>query len=253
MKVLVTFALGNEFAPWRKMRHFKSIAAGELHQTYVARVDRNDVRVVLTGAGCFAVQRALAHAFDDVPDLCIASGLAGGLKPCYASGDVLIARTVGDSAGTRLTQCDQECVASAGSAGGRVVERFLHSDHVVSTAAEKAALAANGDAVDMESLYILAAARQHGVRSVAIRAVSDDFDSNLPLDFDRVFNERGAVSVPKVIGQVVRNPGRIAGLLRLANESEQAANALAQFLDAYIQRMASGPLSEIAKAEALAI
>jgi adenosylhomocysteine nucleosidase len=253
MKVLVTFALANEFAPWRKVRHFDQVSTRAPGEAYVAQIGLCNVRVVLTGAGCFAVQRALAHAFDDVPDLCIASGLSGGLKRCYASGNVLIARAVGDVAGTRLTQCDQEYVMRAGNAGGRVVEKFLHSDHVVSTAAEKAVLAAHGDAVDMESLYILAAARQHGVRSVAIRAVSDGADSTLPLDFDCIFNEFGAVSVPKVIGQVLRKPGRIAGLLRLANESEQAANALARFLDAYIQRMASGPLPEIAKAEALAV
>jgi hypothetical protein len=101
----------------------------------------------------------------------------------------------------------------------------------------------------MESLYVLAAAAERNIRSVAIRAVSDGADSNLPLDFDRVFSERGTVSIPRVIGQVVRRPRRIAGLLRLANESERAASALAQFLEVYVQRVASGPLP----AEALAI
>ena len=88
---------------------------------------------------------------------------------------------------------------------------------------------------------------------MAIRAISDGVDSNLPLDFDTVFDERGAVSIPKVIGQVMRKPGRIPGLLRLANESERAAAALAQFLERYIQGVAAGPLPEIAKAEALAV
>jgi hypothetical protein len=45
----------------------------------------------------------------------------------------------------------------------------------------------------------------------------------------------------------------IGGLLRLAHESERAAAALAKFLDEYVQRMAEGPLPEIARAEALAI
>jgi hypothetical protein len=134
-----------------------------------------------------------------------------------------------------------------------MVERLLVSENIVSTAAEKRALSVSGDAVDMESLYVLAAAAERNIRSVAIRAVSDGADSNLPLDFNRVFSERGTVSVSRVIGQVVRRPGRIAGLLRLAKESERAASALAQFLEAYIQQVASGPLPEIAKAEALAI
>jgi hypothetical protein len=61
------------------------------------------------------------------------------------------------------------------------------------------------------------------------------------------------VSVPKVIGQVVRRPGSIPGLIRLAHESERAATALARFFEEYIPHMTSGPLPEIAKAEALAI
>jgi adenosylhomocysteine nucleosidase len=133
------------------------------------------------------------------------------------------------------------------------VDKFLVTNQVISTAEEKRALSTSGDAVDMESLYVLAAAGQRGIRSVAIRAISDGADSNLPLDFDGVFDTRGAVSIPKVIGQVVRRPGRIAGLIRLANESERAAAALARCLDAYIQQMASGPLPELAKAEVLAI
>jgi hypothetical protein len=105
----------------------------------------------------------------------------------------------------------------------------------------------------MESLYVLAAAWQHGTRSLAIRAISDAVDSNLPLDFDKVFSQRGEVSVPKVVGQLVRRPGRLPSLLRLANETERAASALAHFLEAYIHEIASGPSPELAKAEALAL
>jgi adenosylhomocysteine nucleosidase len=253
MKVLITFALANEFAPWRKMRRFERISAAAGSHVYSAEVAGCDVRVVLTGAGRFAAQHALTHAFDHVPDVCIASGLSGGLKSMYAPGQILAARTVADVGATRLTHSDAELVSRAEASGARLVEKFLVSDEVVSTAEQKRALGASGDAVDMESLYVLAAAWQRGIRCVAIRGISDGADSNLPLDFDGVFDERGTVSVPKVIGQVVRRPGSIPGLIRLAHESERAATALAQFFEDYIQHMASGPLSEIAKAEALAI
>jgi adenosylhomocysteine nucleosidase len=253
MKVLITFALANEFAPWRKLRRFERLSVSPWDQTYTATIGGTDVRVVLTGAGRFATQRALAHAFDGAPDLCIASGLSGSLKSSYAPSDVLVARMVADVAGTRLIQCDQEFVTRAGSAGGKVVDKFLVSGRVVSTAEEKQALSSSGDAVDMESLYVLAAASQRGIRSLAIRAISDAADSNMPLDFDKVFSDRGDVSVAKVVGQLVRKPGRLPGLLRLANESEHAANTLAHFLEAYIQHLASGPSPELAKAEALAV
>jgi adenosylhomocysteine nucleosidase len=253
MKVLITFALANEFAPWRKLRRFERLAADSSGQTYTATIGECEVRVVITGVGRFAAQRSLSHAFDGAPELCIGSGLCGGLKPDYAPGDVLAARAVAEAAGSRQVQCDGEMVTRALSAGAKVVDKFLVSDRVVATAAEKALLGATGDAVDMESVYVLAAAWQRGVRAVAIRAVSDSSESNLPLDFNRVFSERGEVSVARVVGQLVRSPGRLPGLLRLANESERAAYALANFLEAYLQRMEAGPFDESEKAEALAI
>jgi nucleoside phosphorylase len=253
MKILVTFALENEFSPWRKLRRFRRVSVDASDQTYYAEVGSVGVQVVVTGARCFAVQQSLRLAFEQAPDLCIVSGLAGALKPAYRPGAVLAARTVADVNGTRLMRSDSELISRAGECGARIVEKFLVSDRVVSTASEKQSLGACGDAVDMESLYILTAAAHERIPAVAIRAISDGVESNLPLDFDRAFNERGAVSVPKVLKQIAARPHRIGGLIRLAQESERAAAALASFLDAYVQRVTLGPLPEIAKAEALAI
>jgi adenosylhomocysteine nucleosidase len=253
MKVLITFALANEFASWRKLRGFERLSTDAWDQTYVSQSGSCELRVVLTGAGRLAAQRALAHAFDAEPDICIVSGLSGSLKASYAPGEVLAARSVADVMGTRMLYCDAELVSRAEASGAKLVETFLVSEQVVSTAEEKASLSSSGDAVDMESLYILAAAAHRGIRSVAIRAISDGAESNLPLDFNGVFDECGAVSIPKVIGQVVRRPGRILGLLRLANESERAAAALARFLEAYILGVELSPVTEIAKGEALAV
>jgi nucleoside phosphorylase len=252
MKVLITFALENEFAPWRKFRRFQRVSLDASDDTYIAQVGLTTVRVVLTGAGRFAAQRAIPQAFGERPDVFIASGLSGGLNPVHRSGDILVARAVAEIKGTRLIRSDAELLLRAEMSGAKLVERFLVSEHVVSTAEEKHTLAASGDAVDMESLYILAEAAQRDIRSVAIRAIGDGARSDLPLDFDRVFNERGTVSIPRVIGQVVRRPHRIAGLLRLAHESQRAAAKLARFLDGYVQHLAAVPLPQNAKAAVLA-
>jgi adenosylhomocysteine nucleosidase len=253
MKILVTFALENEFAPWRKMRHFNRVCIEAWDRSYHAKVGSVDVDVVVTGVGRFAVQQSLQMAFDREPEVCIVSGLAGALKPRYRPGAILAARTAGDVAGTRLVRSDVSLISRAGECGATIVDKFVASDRVISMAVEKKALGASGDAVDMESVYILAAASQREIPAVAIRAISDGVESDLPLDFDRTFNDRGAVSVPRVLSQIVARPHRIGGLIRLAHESERAAAALAAFLDAYVQRVTLGPLPEIAKAEALAL
>lgn len=252
MRILVAFALENEFAPWRKMRRFRRASIDDLDQAYEAKVGSVDVRVVLTGAGRFAAQRCLGRAFDYDPDMCIAAGLAGALKPDYRPGAVLAARTVADVRGTGLIRSDAEMVSRAGECGARIVEKFLVADRVISAAEEKKSLGVSGDAVDMESVFVLSAAAHHRVRAVAIRAISDVVESSLPLDFDRTFNERGAVSVLKVLGQIATRPHRIGALIRLAHESERAAAELAGFLDAYVQRVTLDPLPEIVKTEALA-
>jgi len=253
MRILVTFALENEFAPWRKMRRFQRLSVDEFDRTYRAQVGDADVQVVVTGAGRFAVQRSLEHAFDKAPEACIASGLSGSLKRAYGPREVLAPRITADVHGTKSVPGDPGLIRQAEETGARIVERFLASDRVIATAEEKRSLGESGDAVDMESVYVLGAAAHHGVRGVAIRAISDGADSNLPLDFDRTFNERGAVSVPQVLRQLASRPHRITGLLRLAHDSEKAAAALARFLDTYVQYISADPLTEISKAEALAI
>ena len=252
MRALVTFALENEFEPWRKSRRFQRVSVLPSDRTYTARVGSVDVQVVLTGAGRFATQRAMSEAFRVKPDICIASGLAGALKPNYAVGRVLVARGTADLKRARFVLSDPELVRDAEELGAARVERFVTSDHVVATAPEKQSLAASGDAVDMESLYVLEAAAQQSIPAVAIRAISDDSSSDLPLDFDRLFDKQGAVSLPKVIGQAVAHPNRIRGLLQLAHQTERAAANLGAFLDRYLENITEGPY-ENAKADAIAV
>jgi adenosylhomocysteine nucleosidase len=252
LKILVTFALENEFAPWRRLARFQRVAASDGNGCYEAQIGAAEVRVVVTGTGAFAAQRAMNNAFDWVPDFCIASGLAGSLKADYIPGDVLVGRRVTEMRSGRSIASDSELGQVAEEVGAKPVENFLVADRVIATVAEKRELAAMGDAVEMEGAYVLAAAAQHKVRSVAIRSVSDSVDRDLPLDFERVFDASGHVSVAKVIGQVAAKPARIPGLVRLAEDSARAASALATFLEAFVQALPSSPW-ETAKADAIAL
>ena len=254
MKVLVTFALDAEFAPWRKLRSFRRASVAEWGRWYEAQVGASEVRVVVTGAGQFAAQRSATQVFAWGPaEACISAGLAGSLRSAYHVGEVLVARAASDPPSSHLIYSDQQLLSRAVDAGAKRVEKFIVTDHVVSTVAEKQLLSASGDAVDMESLYILAAAAHARVPAVAIRSVSDGTERDLPLDFDRIFDERGEVSVLKVMRELLARPQRIGGLLRLADQSERAASALANFLDGYVQEISGDPLERIAKADAIAI
>lgn len=253
MKILVTFALETEFAPWRKLRSFQRVSIDEWDKAFMARVGDADVRVVLTGAGRFASQRAIAIALEEKPDVCIASGLAGGLRSDLALRAILVPQGLSDARQTKLHRCSPELVQLAHSLGGVAVSRLLTVEQVVATVGDKRKLAAVGDAVDMESLWVLGAAVERGIRSVAVRAISDTIDSDLPVDFAEVFNGAGEVRVGKVVSQLARRPQRLPALLRLAHQSQQAAAALASFLDRYVQQISMSPFDEYAKADAVAL
>ncbi len=249
MKILVTFALENEFAPWKAQHDFRATKwAGRDAQ--VARIAGVEVGVVLTGAGREHARDAASAIFggaESADSICISAGLAGALKPEYKIGEALAARRV-ISDGSRKdgrtvsepgsTKCSAELIAAAGRNGATIVEAFYTSSAVVATADAKKSLSERADAVEMESFDILREAGARGLQRIAIRAVSDGCDEDLPLDMNQVFAPDGQVSVPRVLGQVARHPAAIAGLMRLGKNSKRAAESLGRFLDSYIEAIA---------------
>jgi adenosylhomocysteine nucleosidase len=85
----------------------------------------------------------------------------------------------------------------------------------------------------MESYIILAEAARYGVPAVAVRAVSDTLDFDMPYDFERVRNAQGQIRIGGIVAQVLRHPSGLPALLSLARDCRLAARHLADFLDAY--------------------
>jgi adenosylhomocysteine nucleosidase len=245
VRVLVTFALENEFAPWRAKHRFRSVRIGAA-ESYSALIDGADVTVVLTGVGPARARRAAAYAFRDQNDsinFCVSAGLAGGLRPEYRIGEVLAASAVvaeiaRPNASSLMLVSSGALLSFAQDCGANVVGRFLSADHIVSTAEEKRHLSAEADAVEMESFEILLAAAESGVPAIALRSISDVCGEDLPLDMAQVFNDEGEVSIPRVLGQVALHPQSLPGLMRLGKNSRDAAESLARFLDLYIAAVA---------------
>ena len=236
MKILVTFAVDWEFRPWLRHRAFQR----ERRNTcmFMAHIKGADVRVLLTGVGAENAVRSIATSVDEIPDLCIISGLAGGLKPEHRTGQFLVARAVCDSTGETLVYCDEELFSSAVDCGAKPASRFISVSRVIRTVQEKNRLGASADAVDMESFAIMKELSGLGVPCVAIRSVSDSLEMSVPYDFDRALDAFGHIRLAHVLGQVVRDPRRVWPLVRLGVRSSRAAASLARFLDAYVIRLA---------------
>jgi len=244
MRILVTFALENEFAPWRAMRKFRRGFWGRTEVQF-AEIGGSEVGVILTGAGSGQIARRLLEVMRNETDalsVCISSGLAGALKGEFGIGQVLAARAVLSERAEELTRgllkSSGALVSFAGDCGATIVDRFYTASRVITTSEEKRALSEMAEAVDMESFEVLHGASSSGVPAIAIRAISDTAGEDLPLDLNRVFTNNGEVSVPRVLGQVTLHPGAVPGLVKLGQQSKRAAESLAQFLDRYVATLA---------------
>jgi len=246
VKALFTFALETEFAPWRKLRKFDKCNWGA-SEVWCTEVNGLSVAVLLTGAGANLARAAVSEAIHSEYDslrFCISSGLAGGLRPEHGTGQVLAARSVISEEGragdaSQVLDSSEPLVSFAAECGAAVVRRFLTMGRVVGRADEKNHLGASADAVEMESFGVLSATQEKGIPAAAIRVISDRVDEDLPLDMNEVLTDTGQVSIPRVLGQVARNPGALPGLMRLGQDSKRAATALCEFLDRYVKRLAA--------------
>ncbi len=232
MRILVTFAVDWEFKPWARLRRFRKARDGA--KIFQTRIAESDVVVVVTGVGPINALRSVRAATDEAPDLCIASGLAGGLKHDYRPGDILVARATCSETGNEAFESDRRLLEVAVKYGATAVNRFISAERVVRTAKRKSALHPTADAVDMESFTVMKEMSALGVPCVAIRCVADSAEMEVPCDFERALDASGHIRIIPVLGQVACDPRQAWPLARFGVRSSRAASTLARFLDRYV-------------------
>jgi adenosylhomocysteine nucleosidase len=239
LRILITFAVDAEFAPWRKLKTFVAKTNG-ISSFQMLQVGNTEIDILLTGiGGKTAWLETTKRVWDGDIDICISSGLAGGLKTNYHPGAILAARAVQAVSWGKTVSCDPDLLRIALETGAQEAELFYSTDRVILTAKEKRELGRKADAVEMESGEVLYEAQAFGARTIAIRGISDTVEEDLPLDFNRVTTATGEVSLTRVMGEVLMHPGAIPSLMRFGKQSKMAAEKLCQFLDGYVQKLAS--------------
>jgi adenosylhomocysteine nucleosidase len=196
------------------------------------------VRAILTGMGQDHALKAAKSSLAYKPDICISTGLAGSLRSGFRTGDILAARLVSEVGEPVAVASHRELLSTAVDCGARQIERLATSKILVARAEQKRELGSQAEAVDMESYTILAEAARCGVPAVAIRAVSDMVEFDVPYDFERARDAQGQIRVLGVISQVLRKPAGLPDLLKLAHDSRFASRRLAGFLDSFVGTMA---------------
>src|SRR5690349_10944305 len=89
MRVLVTFAVEAEFAPWRKLRDLESLAINDV-PVFRARVGSAAVDFALTGMGVENAFRAANTLLGEPYQVCVTCGFAGALRENHFVGRILV-------------------------------------------------------------------------------------------------------------------------------------------------------------------
>jgi adenosylhomocysteine nucleosidase len=201
------------------------------------------------GAAAAAARRlALAGA-----TALVSFGMAGGLDPALICGAVLLPEEVVGRNGTAVLATATEwrqrlhaalpapCIACGG--------RLLTSERPVASPDAKAAAwrESRAAAVDMESAAIAQVARQAGLPFIALRVIVDTASDQLPAAVIAA-SGGGQLRLGRLLAALLRAPGDVGGLIRLAARYRIAMRVLAAVVapgSAARGALIGGPAAEI--------
>lgn len=158
-------------------------------------------------------------------------GIAGGLHPELVPGTLLLPRDIIGHCGEAFA-CDPHWRDQLRARLRGIVPlhegELLESRTIVSSAEAKAMLFARSKAVaiDMESAAVARVARRADKPFVAIRALADPASEGLPGAARAATSRNGELRLGGLMGAVIRRPGELTALVRLARHTHAAQSAL---------------------------
>ncbi len=193
------------------------------------RIGSAEVLLAVGGVGATRAQQSSeAILATGWPELLIIAGVAGALTSDLSVGDLVAATSV-------LTEIG--LLTPPMLLPGLRQGALLSANRVLITAQEKgeAVLRPGGPmAVEMETAGSARAAIECGVPWAAVRAISDNADEPLPLDFNQARTSDGSLSISRIALMAIARPRSIPGLIRFSRDTDRAATTLARYLAGWL-------------------
>jgi adenosylhomocysteine nucleosidase len=218
----------------KKAKTILIVAALKRELAWLARMKLPNVELLDTGEGRANADRALRAWFEkNDADFLICVGFAGALSPALQIGDLVIDK---NSAMVSEILSRERSKTPAGELGFSIHPgRIITVDEILG-ATGKRELAATLDAnelacAEMESSAVAKVCVERSVPLLLLRAISDLFDEDFPIDFNRCRNRDGRLSTAKVLRALLLKPQAINGLLALNRRANLCAARLAWFIE----------------------
>lgn len=184
---------------------------------------------VVIGAGDRARTSALVEEAAQGASCLMSFGIAGALAPELRSGDVVIsAEVVSEGSHWRAEEWFQARVADLALEIGAFQGPVLGAAAILATEADKSRAWRDTGAlaVDLESSVVAGVATRLGIPFLVARTIADAACRELPPAALIPLSETGTPKLASVLASVLRRPGQIPTLIRLARETRTALSAL---------------------------
>ena len=161
----------------------------------------------------------------------ISWGCAAALSETLKPGDLVLAESLTDSEGTQFG-IHPDWHSYAKNLLSTTLEvhvgSLVESHCIVATGKDKKQLNIQTGAIalDMESIAIAKVARQHQLLFLAIRAIADPVNMDLPKAINHSINTEGDIVLSELLLFVARHPTELPGLIKLGLHFNAAKNTL---------------------------
>lgn len=201
--------------------------------------------VAYSGAGSANAQAAAEMLIAKGATRLMSWGCAAALSTTLKPGDLILADKLVDAEGVKDVKfpvSSEWCRHTKNLLSSHV---FIHtgslaeSEKIVSLSEDKkmVALKTNAIALDMESIAIAKVAGQNNLPFLAIRAIADPLDMDLPKAIYHSLNDQGDVVLSKLLFHLVLHPAELPGLINLGiyfNAAKKTLKLVAKHLNSII-------------------
>ncbi|WP_333872833.1 phosphorylase family protein [Methylobacter sp.] len=184
-----------------------------------------------SGAGAVNARTAAELLIAQGATRLISWGCAAALSKSLKPGDLVLADTLIDADGAQIGITEDWLRLTKNLLSPLLkihTGSLAESLTIVATANDKTHLHTQTGAIalDMESIAIAKVARQNDLSFIAIRAIADPVNMDLPKAINHSLNGQGDIVLAKLLVFIARHPAELPGLIKLGLHFKDAKNTL---------------------------